>query len=434
MAGTEPLPLGHGVSSRFVALGDRSWTAGQFRDAAASIVLEHSAVINMCSGRYAFLAGLAAALSDRKKTLLPTSSAAAIVAETASAYCACSLLDDAVVQSFFSRQAIRAALPAPAGDFEALIGHTSGSTGVPSAHRKSWSSLGASTALNAAAVRRELPPGSGQPWIVATVPSQHMYGMEMAALLPLLGGFSIHAAQPLFPADIATALNEVPEPRVLVTTPIHLHSLLESGVTPPAIAVVVSATAPLSRELAQAAEGRLGASLLEMFGSTETCVIANRRTAVEEAWRPYPGVELTSSPSGTTVTAPWFGQPTLLQDILDIREGGRFTVVGRNSDLIDVAGKRASIADLTRRLAGLPGVVDAHLLQADLPDAIGVRRVAALVVAPGLAAGTVLELLRPLVDPVFLPRPLVMVEALPRNSVGKIPRKEALQLLQRPAG
>jgi acyl-coenzyme A synthetase/AMP-(fatty) acid ligase len=434
MTNQSRFPLGLDAGVPFAALGTDFRSIADFRLDAGRISIEHRHVINLCTDRYAFLAGLAAALSGRKTTLLPPSRVPAIVAETASAYDPCSVIDDTLVESLFASGTGGAALLAPAGDFAALIGHTSGSTGAPAAHLKNWSSLRASTALNAAAIRRELAPRAGQPWIVATVPSQHMYGMEMAALLPLLGGFSIHAGQPLFPADVARALGEVPEPRVLVTTPVHLRSLLESGADFPAIAVVVSATAPLSRELAQAAEARLGVTLLEMFGSTETCVIATRRTAIEEAWRPHPGIGLTPSSGGTVVTAPWFSQPTPLQDVLELDAGGRFTVVGRNSDLVEVAGKRASIADLTRRVLGLPGVVDAYVLQADTPDAMGVRRVAALVVAPGLVPGAVLEMLRPLVDPAFLPRPLVMVDTLPRNPVGKVPRNEALQMLRQPAG
>ena len=117
------------------------------------------------------------------------------------------------------------------------------------------------------------------PWILATVPSQHMYGMETSVLLPLLGGMGIHAAQPLYPADIAAALAELPEPRVLVTTPVHLRALLAVG---------RRAAAPGSRRFGDGTAGaghgrsveqRYGAALVEFFGSTETCVIASRRTA-----------------------------------------------------------------------------------------------------------------------------------------------------------
>jgi acyl-coenzyme A synthetase/AMP-(fatty) acid ligase len=52
------------------------------------------------------------------------------------------------------------------------------------------------------------------------------------------------------------------------------------------------------------------------------------------------------------------------------------------------------------------------------------------VVAPGLAAPALLAALRERIDAIFIPRPLVLVEALPRNSTGKLPR-EALQALAR---
>jgi acyl-coenzyme A synthetase/AMP-(fatty) acid ligase len=50
------------------------------------------------------------------------------------------------------------------------------------------------------------------------------------------------------------------------------------------------------------------------------------------------------------------------------------------------------------------------------------------VVAPGLDANTLVEHLRRRIDPVFLPRPLLMVDRLPRNATGKLPL-QALQAL-----
>ena len=76
-----------------------------------------------------------------------------------------------------------------------------------------------------------------------------------------------------------------------MTTPVHLRALVASGIALPPLAGIVSATAPLSRELAAAAEARFGCEVRELFGSTETCVIARRRTAREDAWTPLPGVE-----------------------------------------------------------------------------------------------------------------------------------------------
>jgi acyl-coenzyme A synthetase/AMP-(fatty) acid ligase len=258
-----------------------------------------------------------------------------------------------------------------------------------------------------------------------------MYGMELSVLMPLLGGMGIHAGHPLYPADIASALSEVPGPRILVSTPVHLRALLESGVPLPDLGAVVSATAPLPRDLATAIERKLGTVLLEFFGSTETCIIASRRAATEDAWHPYPGIELRSVEQGTRVDAPWLATPAMLQDMLELRSDGTFTVHGRSADMVEVAGKRASLADLTRRLMAIPGVSDAVVFQLDEVGSAAVRRLAALVVAEGMQESEVLAQLAPAVDPVFLPRPLVLVPRLPRNDVGKLPRAQLLAALKR---
>jgi acyl-coenzyme A synthetase/AMP-(fatty) acid ligase len=314
------------------------------------------------------------------------------------------------------------------------IGYTSGTTGKPSANAKTWGGFAATTALNAACIREALgnPACDALPWIVATVPPQHMYGMETSVLLPLLGGMAVHAKRPLYPADVAAALADVPAPRVLVSTPVHLRALVESGIELPEVGAVVSATAPLPVDLAVAIERRFATVLLEFFGSTETCVIATRRTAVEEGWRPYPGLDLRSEEGGTRVHAPWFSESPLLLDVLDLRVDGRFTVLGRNADMVEVAGKRASLADLTRRLLSIPGVSDAVVFQPDEAGPAAVRRLAALAVAPGLSESELLRRLAVMVDPAFLPRPLLLVASLPRNEVGKLPREQLRAALKRP--
>jgi acyl-coenzyme A synthetase/AMP-(fatty) acid ligase len=266
--------------------------------------------------------------------------------------------------------------------------------------------------------------------IVATVPPQHMYGMEMSVLLPLLGDVGVHAGRPFFPADVATALAEVPAPRVLVTTPVHLRALVESGVGLPPLAAMLSATAPLPVELARAAERRFGAPLLEVYGSTETCVFASRRPAAEEDWSLYDGASLHPQPDGTAVEAPQLGAPVTLADIVSLsHDGRRFRLCGRHAGLLEVAGKRASLGDPPRRLLAIPGVRDGAVFQLGGGDALGVHRIAALAVAPGLDVHAILDTLRRAIDPLFLPRPLELVDALPRNETGKLPRAALLAML-----
>ena len=399
-------------------------TVGAFLErvsAVAQLLEGQGAAINLCEHRASFLAAFAGARASGCTTLLPASRAAEAIAAVMADVAASVVIDDADVAA-----APPAATPPPSPGDEGtlMIGYTSGSTGRPSRHAKHWATVVASTRLNGAAIRAALPEARAglRPWIVGTVPSQHMYGMELTVLLPLLDGMGLHGGRPLLAADVAAALAEVPAPRVLVSTPAHLRAIVAAGVALPHVDVTVSATAPLDAALAVAVEAATGGVLLEMFGATETCILGTRETARATRWNAYPGVQFTPEGDGTRVEAPWFRAPQQLFDIIETAFDGTFSLTGRSADLIDVAGKRASLADLTQRVLRIPGVIDAAVFQPDGGPGL-VQRVAALVVAPGLTAADVRAALEPAIDPVFLPRPLLVVAALPRTTVGKLPRE-----------
>ncbi|WP_266169148.1 AMP-binding protein [Dyella subtropica] len=434
--------LAAGHPSRTVAWHDgQPVSAAQFLAHVQQVVAmlpTGSAAVNLCEDRYAFLVAFCAIALRGQANLLPSSRAPQAVVDVMASYPGSYALGEQALEPAppgYHRMPLLDALPAQDETFVAplipsdqvvAIGYTSGSTGVPKTYPKTWRSFHASNAGNLRVLRALVGERFG---VVATVPPQHMYGMETSVLLPLLSDVGVHAGRPFFPADIAAALSEMPGPRVLVITPIHLRALVESGVALPPIAAMVSATAPMPPELAQTAEQRFGAPLLEVFGSTETCVIASRRAAADEPWALYEGVHLHPQPDGTAVEAPQLEQPITLADIVSLQDGGRrFRLCGRHADLLEIAGKRASLGDLTRRLLAIPGVQDGVMFQLD-GDVIGVKRVAALVVAPGLDEHTILDALRRSVEPVFLPRPLRLVDALPRNETGKLPRAALLDLL-----
>jgi acyl-coenzyme A synthetase/AMP-(fatty) acid ligase len=399
-----------------------------------------SAAVNLCEDRYAFLVAFCAVALRGQTNLLPSSRAPQAVDEVMRAHPGCHALGDQPLDPappgyqqlppFGAPRPARAETgwPSLPADQVVAIGYTSGSTGTPAANPKTWGSFHASNAGNLARLHATV----GERFeVVATVPPQHMYGMEMSVLLPLLGNVGVHTGRPFFPADVAAALAAVPTPRVLVTTPVHLRALIESGIALPPIAAMVSATAPLPVELARTAEQRFGAPLLEVFGSTETCVFASRRPTVDEEWSLYDDVTLHPQPDGTAVDAPQLGAPVTLADIVSLsRDGRRFRLSGRHADMLEIAGKRASLADLTRRLLAIPGVRDGVVFQHGDGDALGVHRIAALVVAPELDEHAILDALRRAIDPLFLPRPLKRVAALPRNDTGKLPRAALLELLQ----
>jgi acyl-coenzyme A synthetase/AMP-(fatty) acid ligase len=398
--------------------------------------------VNLCEDRYAFLVAFCSAIASGQATLLPSSRAPQAIAEVrarhAGSYVVGDLSTCAIAEDLIrlpeldgARRDGMSSVPSVDPDQIVAIGFTSGSTGQPKPNEKTWGGFTLSSALNIAVLREAMGLADGVvAHIVATVPAQHMYGMEMSILLPLLGAFSVHSGRPFFPIDIAGALADMPEPRLLITTPVHLRALLQDRVSLPPLAAIVTATAPLPAELAREAESRFGTRLIELFGSTETCVIAHRRTASDTDWTLHDGVAVTVQPDGSLVTADHLNQVVVLQDILELLPERRFRLCGRNADLLEIAGKRASLADLSRRVLALNGVRDAVVFQADDSSAASVRRIAALVVAPGRSEKELLAELRLSIDPLFLPRPLKLVASLPRNETGKLPREALLKALQ----
>ncbi len=409
--------------------------------AVAAMLPDGPAAVNLCEDRYAFLVAFCAIVLRGQTNLLPSSRAPQAVDEVMAAHPGCYALGEQELDPA-PRGYCRLPLPdmraAPACDPEwplipadqvVAIGYTSGSTGKPGASAKTWGNFHTSTTANVSMLQAAL---GARLEVVATVPPQHMYGLEMSVLLPLLGDIGVHAGRPFFPADVAAALAGLPAPRLLVTTPVHLRALVESGVALPSVAGLLSATAMLPVELARAAERRFHAPVLEVFGSTETCVFASRRPTSGEDWNLYEGVTLHPRPDGTAIDAPSLEQSVVLADIVSLsRDGRRFRLHGRHADLLEIAGKRASLGDLNRRLLAVPGVRDGVVFQLDGGDALDVHRIAALVVAPGMDEHAILDALRRAIDPLFLPRPLKLVDALPRNETGKLPRAILLQLLQR---
>jgi acyl-coenzyme A synthetase/AMP-(fatty) acid ligase len=178
-------------------------------------------------------------------------------------------------------------------------------------------------------------------------------------------------------------------------------------------------------------EQRFDTQLHEIYGSTETGQIATRRTADTVEWRLWRDVRLSMAEDRTWAAGGHIEQRTPMCDVIEITSQDRFLLHGRMADLVNIAGKRSSLAYLNHQLNAIPGVLDGVFF---LPDETveasktGVTRVAAVVVAPELDATSLTEQLRKRIDAVFLPRPLLLVERLPRNSTGKLPH-EALQAL-----
>lgn len=394
--------------------------------------------VNLCADRYRFMVAFGAALRRRQISLLPPNEAPAVLRALAEDYpdhytiadvghsCEPSFIfpDDLDGERFAASNQPIAASQA------AIVLFTSGSTGRPRPVAKSWGTLVQSAR---SAGRRLGVSALGGATVISTVPHQHSYGFESIILLGLQHGLIVDAGAPLYPDDVRARISAATGARILVTAPVHLRVLVnEPGGMPP-VDLILSATASLPAALAAQAEACFGGRLVEIYGCTEAGQVATRRTAQEAHWRCLDDVSLFRDEAGTWASGAAVEGRVLLHDRIDQIEPGTFLLGGRSADLVDVAGKRASLAHLNHQLRSIEGVKDGVFVP---QEAAGdhVARLAALAVAPGLRSETILRALRERIDAAFLPRPLVLVDALPRNALGKLPRAALLELLGRGRG
>lgn len=386
--------------------------------------------MNLCGDRYWFTVGVFACIARGVVSVLPHSSAPEHLASLAAGQPGLIGLTDedrrwvpgmpqVRVDAPVEVSAAAGWMPQVSADQCVARLYTSGSTGQPQAIDKSFGALWHS--LQAAA-RRIVAVTGGACSVVGTSSFRHMFGFEATVLLPLWGAGRVSATAPFFPADVAAALAAVPAPRMLVTTPYHLRTLLEAGVSFPPVAAILSATAPLSPDLARRAEEALQATVLEVYGSTELGMTATREPCRQAVWTTLAGITLSQpSPDQVLVSSPSLGEPQPLHDIVELLDATRFRLIDRGANLINIVGKRSSLALLNHALLDIPGVQDGAFCQTVSESERESARLAAFVVAPGLQAADIQAVLRQRVDPVFLPRPIVFLDRLPRDANGKLP-------------
>lgn len=404
-------------------------------------------ILNDCHDRYRFLVALCAILGAGKINLLPSTRTADTIRQlltfapdatclTDQSQCTIDLPQTRYPPKDFFIASHDDLFSIPQIDDAQLVAYvfTSGSTGAPIAHPKTWAALVSSAQMEAAQLGLQT---SVQYSAAGTVPPQHMYGFESTILMPLSNGFSVVSAQSFYPADICSALQQLPEPRILVTTPVHLRALLGAGLPLPKVELIISATAPLSPQLAQEAEQAFGAPLREIYGSTESGQIATRRTTESPEWTLFPGLQMQQAPinehdasdARMWISGGHLALPTPMNDAIEVTGDKRFLLHGRMTDLINIAGKRSSLAYLNHHLNAIPGVQDGAFYMPAESAAGEVVRLAAFVVAPTLQAADILAMLKRKIESAFLPRPLYKVDRLPRNATGKLPDAALAELM-----
>lgn len=261
------------------------------------------------------------------------------------------------------------------GAFEALVVHTSGSTGAPQAIPKRLSQLASEVDVLEEMFGAALGVDTA---VLATVSHQHIYGLLFKVLWPLCAGRPLLAQGVAYPEELAALLAE--RPALLASSPAHLKRL-------PALAgwaqaratlrAVFSSGGPLPEEAAYACADLLGKAPIEVYGSSETGGIAWRQRARpagraaapgEDAWTPFPNVAWRLEQAGTlAVRSPHLADSGWLQlaDCAEAAGDGRFVLQGRADRIVKLEEKRISLDALEAALRANALVEDARLLLDD---------------------------------------------------------------------
>ncbi|MDY0241989.1 MAG: AMP-binding protein [Rhodospirillaceae bacterium] len=319
--------------------------------------------------------------------------------------------------------AMNAELPALAED-RAVELFTSGSTGRPRRVVKPVACLD----WEASALAGEFSTILAGSRIIASVSPQHLYGLTFRIVLPLALGLPLYADMIFYPEQLAALDCSVPH--AFIASPAFLKRL-GSPLARPGLSMLLSAGGALSEAEADRAEDWFGVAVHEIYGSTETGVLAWRhRVAEDPPWRPFPVVRLLADGDGWRALSPLIPEPkgVALDDVLDVTPQGCFRLLGRRDRIVKIEEKRVSLDEVERRLRALDGVCDAAAV---LIERGRRRHIGALLVLTdamrddwrsGGGARQKQDWRRALsawLDPVAVPRYWRETERIPENAMGK---------------
>jgi acyl-coenzyme A synthetase/AMP-(fatty) acid ligase len=393
-------------------------------------------VVNLCQSRYAFMVVFFAVITRGQINLLASKRDGETGQRLKNEYLQTTVVSDQMLAPDTVQADLILVLdPGSNGQAESFtpepetvvaIVFTSGSTGEPQSHTKTWAMFGEWRTVH----WRYVPqPPTAPVLLVATVPPWHMYGLEWAMLVPTIAPLVVHCGPDFFPRDVVSAIDEFAGACMLVTTPLHLRALTRAPAPHRRLDLIVSATAPLEQSLVVTAEQHLQSTVLEIYGCSEVGSLAYRLPRQAGSWRFFDCFELRFSAGVVEVLHPYLDGAVALADLFEATGDGGYELLGRASDIVKVGGKRESLAHLNGLLTSIDGVVDGLFFVPEEHDLPASGRLGAVVVAPGLSDRQLRDTLAMRIDPVFLPRPLFRADALPRDATSKLQRAALTQLL-----
>lgn len=216
--------------------------------------------------------------------------------------------------------------------------YTSGSTGRPKLVEKNVAIMEREVQLTGRLFGDRLKGCA----VAASIDFGHLYGTTFFIWLPMSLGLPIYGKRFYFPDEI----NAIGTPLALITSPTFIRHIDRKSNAE--VRFVLSAGGELkdidNRKVLQA----FGINADEIYGSTETGVIAHRtRTAEAEiAWKTLPGITLTEKDGSVYLISPLIGDERSSDDCFEWTDDGGFYLRGRKDRIVKIGEKRFSIDEI----------------------------------------------------------------------------------------
>ncbi len=280
------------------------------------------------------------------------------------------------------------------------------------------------------------------------IPVSHSYGFSNL-LTPLIArGVPMVVSRDRTPRAVLTDLART-DATVFPGTPAFYQAFCDIGSVPPLpkLRLCISASAPLSSAVAKRFFEKFKQPIHSFYGASECGGICYDRhgTTFEDgfAGEPMQGLQVecidpTESASqirvrSAAVSDGYFPEPddqklgngAFVPDDLLARHDSALKIVGRVSDVINVAGKKVNPAEVEAHLLRYKGVRQAVVF--GRPTGAGLRNeeVAACVLAsPDVSERNLLRFCRTALSGWHVPKRIFVVDIIPTNERGKISRRE----------
>lgn len=335
------------------------------------------------------------------------------------------------------------------GDLAAIL-YTSGTTGRSKGAMLSHDNLSSNSLM-----LREYWRFTAEDVLIHALPIFHTHGLFVATNVALFAGAQV-VFLPGFNAD--AILEAMPNATALMGVPTFYTRLLaDDRLTQERAAnmrLFISGSAPLLVDTHEQWEARTGHRILERYGMTETNMSTSNPYDGERragtVGFPLPGVEARVMQDGAEVSAGEIGVlevrgPNVFQgywqmpektaeelkpdgwfitgDMAKIDTDGYVTIVGREKDLVITGGFNVYPKEIESLIDDLPGVLESAVIGVPHPD-FGEAVVAVVVPeGEGTSADAIHSALSGQLARFKQPKQVILLEALPRNTMGKVQKK-----------